>query len=165
MSTTTMSNKTKVTVEPGRQDLTAVREFDAPRELVFKAFTDPKIIVKWLSPKRLKMKILKFEPKAGGSYRYAHADENGNEFVFRGVTHELKAPELIIQTFEFEGMPGHVALETTRFESLPNNRTRLVNLTVFQTVQDRDGMVQSGMEGGMTEAYEKLDEWLVDNKE
>ena len=73
----------------------------------------------------------------------------------------LRPPELIIQTFEFEGLPGHVALETTRFESLPNNRTRLVNLTVFQTIEDRDGMVQSGMETGMSEAYETLDELLA----
>jgi len=92
MRITTMSKKTKVTVEPGRHDLTAVREFEAPRDLVFKAFTDPKIVVKWLSPKRLKMNILKFEPATGGSYRYAHADDQGNEFVFRGVIHELKAP-------------------------------------------------------------------------
>jgi uncharacterized protein YndB with AHSA1/START domain len=157
MSTT---SKTKVTIEPGRHDLTTVREFDASREMVFKAFTDPEIIVKWMSPKRLKMKMLKFEPRTGGSYRYVHADESGNEFIFRGVVHELKAPELIIQTFEFEGIPGHVALETARFESLPGNRTRLVNLTVFQTIEDRDGMVQSGMEGGMNEAYDQLDEWL-----
>ncbi len=161
--TTKTKNKSQVTVEPGKQEIIVVREFDAPRDMVFKAFTDQKLVEKWLSPKSLKMRIDKFEPKRGGSYRYVHSDSNGNEFAFRGVTHELIAPELVIQTFEFEGLPekGHVALETTRFESLPNNRTRLVNQTVFQSVQDRDGMVASGMEGGMNDAYEKLDELLA----
>jgi uncharacterized protein YndB with AHSA1/START domain len=152
-------NKTNVTVEPGKQEIITVREFDAPRDLVWKAFTDPKIVLKWLSPKRLKMRIDKFEAKTGGSWRYIHADDQGNEYAFRGVTHEVVEHERIIQTFEFEGLPekGHVALETTRFEVLPNNRTRLVNQTVFQSVADRDGMVASGMEGGMNEAYENLD--------
>jgi len=155
-------NKSQVTVEPGKQEIIVVREFDAPRDLVFRAFTEEKLVAKWLRPKALKMRIEKFEPKRGGSWRYIHADQNGNEYAFRGVTHELIAPELVIQTFEFEGLPekGHVALETTRFESLPGDRTRLVNKTVFQSVEDRDGMVASGMEGGMNEAYEQLDELL-----
>ena len=159
-------NKTIVKAEPGKQEIITIREFDAPRELVWKAFTDPKLLVKWSSPKKLKMKLDVFEPKNGGSYRYLHSDEKGNEFAFRGVTHEMVAPERIIQTFEFEGLPekGHVALETSRFEVLPNNRTRLINQTVFQSVQDRDGMVASGMEGGMTEAYEQLDALLVKEK-
>ena len=157
-----MKNKTQLTVEPGKQELIVVREFDAPRELVFKAFTDQKLMERWLSPKKLKMKIHKFEPKDGGSWRYSHTDENGNEYTFRGVNHEVVAPERIIQTFEFEGLPekGHVALETARFEVLPGNRTRLVNQTLFQSVADRDGMIASGMEGGMNEAYDQLDELL-----
>lgn len=161
--TTKTKNKSQVTVEPGKQEIVVVREFDAPRDMVFRAFTDPKLVAKWLSPKRLKMRIEKFEAKRGGSWRYIHSDDNGNEFAFRGVTHELIAPELVIQTFEFEGLPEkrHVALETARFEVLPNNRTRLVNQTVFQSVQDRDGMVASGMEGGMNEAYEQLDDLLT----
>jgi uncharacterized protein YndB with AHSA1/START domain len=158
--TTKTKNKSQVTVEPGKQEIVVVREFDAPRDLLFRAFTEKKLMEKWLSPKRLTMRIDKFEPKRGGSYRYVHSDGNGNEFAFRGVTHELIAPELVIQTFEFEGMPGHVSLETTRFETLPNNRSRIVNLSVFQSVADRDGMVASGMEGGMNEAYEQLDELL-----
>ena len=157
-----MKKKSQLTVEPGKQEIIVIREFDAPRDLVFKAFTTEKYIAKWLTPKHLKMRVEKFEPKAGGSYRYIHIDDKGNEFAFRGVTHELVAPERIIQTFEFEGLPekGHVALETTRFEELPNNRTRLINKTVFQSVQDRDGMVASGMEGGMNDAYENLDALL-----
>lgn len=157
-------NKSKLTVEPGKQELFVEREFDAPREMVFKAFTDQKIVAKWLSPKKLTMRIEKFEAKNGGSWRYIHSDGNGNEFAFRGVTHEVVAPERIIQTFQFEPLAGKVALETTRFEELPNNRTRLVNQTVFQSVADRDGMIAAGMEGGMNEAYEKLDETLAEMK-
>lgn len=161
--TTKTKNKSQLTVEPGKQEIIVVREFDAPRDMVFKAFTDQKLITKWLAPKNMTMTIDKFEPKAGGSYRYIHSDSNGNQFAFRGVTHELIAPELVIQTFEFEGLPekGHVALETSRFEALPNNRTRLVNQILFQSVTDRDGMVASGMEGGMNESYDKLDELLT----
>lgn len=152
-------NKTVVKAEPGRNDILVIREFDAPRDIVFKAFTDPTLVVKWLTPKRLKMRLEKFEARAGGSYRYVHSDDQGNEFAFRGVTHEVTAPERIIQTFEFEGLPekGHVALETSRFEVLPNNRTRLVNQSLFQSAADRDGMIASGMETGLNEAYENLD--------
>jgi len=153
-------NETKVSVEPGRQELFITREFEAPRELVFKAFTDPKLIVKWLGPRMLKMKLDKFEPKSGGSYRYLHVDPNGNEFGFHGVVHDLTAPERIIQTFEFEGLPesGHVVLETVKFEALPGNRTRIINQSVFQSVEDRDGMVKSGMEWGVNESHQRLDE-------
>jgi len=153
-------NETKVSVEPGRQELFITREFEAPRELVFKAFTDPKLIVKWLGPRMLKMKLDKFEPKSGGSYRYLHVDPNGNEFGFHGVVHDLTAPERIIQTFEFEGLPesGHVVLETVKFEALPDNRTRIINQSVFQSVEDRDGMVKSGMEWGVNESHQRLDE-------
>jgi len=153
-------NQTNIKAEPGKQEIFITREFEAPRELVFKAFTDPKLIVQWLGPRELKMKLDKFEPRAGGSYRYIHLDEQGNEFAFHGVMHEVNAPERIIQTFEFEGLPesGHVALETAKFETLPGNRTRLTTHSVFQSLADRDGMLQSGMERGVNESHERLDE-------
>lgn len=157
-----MANKTKITAEPGRNDILITREFDAPRELVFKAFTDPELYVQWLGPRRLKMILEKFEPKSGGSWRYIHKDEKGNEFGFHGVNHEVTFPERIIGTFEFEGLSekGHVSLETVRFEELSAGRTRLTNLTVFQTIADRDGMLRSGMEKGMNESFERLDELI-----
>ena len=156
------NNKTTITAEPGKHDIHITREFDAPRELVFKAFTDPELYVQWLGPRRLKMTLEKFEPKSGGSWRYTHKDEKGNEFGFHGVNHEVTFPERIIGTFEFEGLPekGHVSLETVRFEELPGGRTRLKNVTVFQTVADRDGMLRSGMEKGMGESFERLDELM-----
>src|SRR5216110_1772783 len=106
-------NKTSVMAEQGKQEAFITREFDAPRELVFKAYTDPKLYVQWLGPKGYEMELEKFEPKAGGSWRYIHKDTKGNEYGFHGVNHTVVAPELLISTFEFEGLPeiGHVALE------------------------------------------------------
>lgn len=158
-----MGNKTKVTAEPGNQEIFITREFDAPRELVFKAFIDPKLYVQWLlGPKSrgLTMTLEKFEPRSGGEWRYLQRDQSGNEFGFHGSYHEVLAPELLIDTFEFEGMPekGHVSLETARFEELQGGRTRLTIHSVFQSVADRDGMLQSGMEEGLNDSLDRLEE-------
>jgi uncharacterized protein YndB with AHSA1/START domain len=155
-------NKTHVTAEPGRQDVVITREFDAPRALVFKAHTDPKLYVQWLGPHGYEMVLETFEPVSGGRYRYIHRDKDGNEYGFHGVFHEM-SEELMIQTFEFEGLPerGHVALDTMKLEELPGNRTRVTIQSLFQSVADRDGMVESGMEKGVTEGYERLDDVLA----
>lgn len=155
-------NKTTITAEPGKQELFITREFDAPRELVFKAFTDPKLYVQWLGPRGFTTTLETFEPRSGGSWRFIQKDESGNEYAFHGVNHEVLPPERTIDTFEFEGLPekGHVLLETSRFEELPNNRTKLVSQSVFQSVADRDGMLQSGMEEGVNDSYDSLDELL-----
>lgn len=157
-----MANKTVVTAEPGKQELFITREFDAPRELVFKAHTDPDLYVQWVGPRDLTMTIDKFDMRDGGSYKYTHERE-GHKYTFFGVSHEVLAPERIIGTFEFDGLPerGHVILGITNFEELPGGRTRIVHQSVFRSVEDRDGMVQSGMERGVTEGYEKLDELLA----
>lgn len=156
-------NKTVITAEPGKQELFVIREFDAPRELVFKAHTDPELYARWLGPHGLITTFETFEPVSGGRWRFIQRDQDGNEFSFRGVTHEVLAPERIIGTFEFEGLPesGHVLLETTRFEVLPGGRTRITAHSVFQSVEDRDGMVASGMESGVVDGYERLDEILA----
>lgn len=155
-------NAPTITVEPGKQELFVTREFDAPRELVFRAHTDPDLYARWLGPRGLTTVFDTFEPQSGGRWRFIQRDENGNEFAFRGVNHEVLAPHRIIGTFEFEGLPesGHVLLETVTFEELPGGRTRLNAHSVFQSVADRDGMVQSGMETGVVEGYERLDEIL-----
>ena len=158
----TMANKTKITAEPGKLEILVTREFDAPRDLVFKAHTDPNLYTRWLGPRELKMTLERFEPRKGGSYRYIHEDQAGNRYGFHGVFHEVLAPERIIGTFEFEGLPetGHVILGTTRFEALPGDRTKLTSQSVFQSLADRDGMLQSGMEHGVNDSYERLDELL-----
>jgi uncharacterized protein YndB with AHSA1/START domain len=157
-----MANKTTVTAEPGKQELFITREFDAPRELLFKAHIDPELYIQWVGPRDLTMTINKWEPREGGSYKFTH-ERNGHKYAFFGVNHEVLAPERIIGTFEFDGLPerGHVILGTTRFEELPNGRSRIVHQSVFQSVADRDGMIQSGMERGVDEGYEKLDDLLA----
>ena len=158
-------NKVIVTAEPGKQELFITREFDAPRELVYKAHIDPKLYVQWLGPHGYEMVLETFEPVSGGKYRYIHKDKEGNEYGFHGTFHEM-SEELMIQTFEFEGLPerGHVVLDTMRLEELPGNRTRVVIQSVYQSVEDRDGMVQSGMETGVREGYERLDDILAEAK-
>src|SRR3984893_13196038 len=163
-----MANKNKTTIiaEPGKQEMLITREFDAPRELVFQAFTDPELYVQWLGPSRLAMMLDKFEPTSGGRWRYIQKDQSGNEFGFHGVYHEVLAPERIIDTFEFEGLPekGHVALETLTLEELPGGRTRLTAQSVFQSVADRDAALQSGMEEGVKDTYNRLEELIAKTK-
>jgi uncharacterized protein YndB with AHSA1/START domain len=158
-------NKTTITAEPGKQELFITREFDAPVELVYRAHTDPDLYVQWLGPRGYEMVLETFEPYSGGRWRYVHKDEQGNEFGFHGVFHEISL-ERMIQTFEFEGMPesGHVILDTMKLEPLPGDRTRITVQSVYQSVEDRDGMIQSGMETGVNQGYEKLDEVLASLK-
>jgi len=147
---------------PGIQEFFIEREFEAPRELVFKAFSEPDLLLQWVGPNNLKMVIDKFDNRSGGSYRFVHIDKQGNRYGFNGVIHEVAAPERVIRTFEFEGLPerGHVSMEIVLFEVLANDRTRLKIQSIFMSVADRDGMIASGMEGGMNESYLKLDDLL-----
>jgi uncharacterized protein YndB with AHSA1/START domain len=156
------ANKTNITAEPGKQEILITREFDAPRELVFKAFTDPQLIPQWWGPRSLSTEVDKMDLRPGGQWRYINRDAQGNEYAFHGVYHEVLAPQRIIDTFEFEGLPetGHVTLETLKLEALPGGSTRLITQSVFQSVADRDGMLQSGMEEGVNETYDRLAELL-----
>ncbi len=155
-------NLAKIIAEPAKQELTITREFDVPRELVFRAFTDPDLYVQWIGPRGLTTRLEIFEPRNGGSWRYVQTDRDGHKFAFHGVHHEVLPPERLIGTFEFEGLPetGHVLLQVARFGDLPGNRTRLTSQSVFLSVEDRDGMMQSGMEEGINQSYERLDELL-----
>jgi uncharacterized protein YndB with AHSA1/START domain len=155
-------NKTVITAEPGKQELFIIREFDASRQLVFRAHTDPELYSRWVGPRDLTMSLETFEPLSGGRWRFIQKDKDGNEFGFHGVYHDVTVPERIIGTFEFEGLPepGHVILETTKFESLPGDRTRVTTHSVYQTVEDRDGMIAAGMESGVVDGHERLDELL-----
>ncbi|MEJ1241016.1 SRPBCC family protein [Chryseolinea sp. T2] len=156
------TNETKIVAKPGHQDLFIEREFEAPRDLVFRAFSEPDLLVQWLGPDNLTMEIDKFDNRSGGSYRFVHIDERGNRYGFNGAIHEVAPPERVIRTFEFEGLPerGHVAMEIALFEVLPHERTRLKIQSIFKSVEDRDGMIASGMERGMNQSYAKLDELL-----
>lgn len=159
-----MKNQTKVVAEKGVQELFITREFDAPRELVFRAFSEPELLAQWLGPGNLTLKIDYLDNRSGGSYRFIHCNATGQEFNFNGVIHDSTAPERMIRTFEFEGLPerGHVSLETATFEALDGGRTKLTIQSVFKSVADRDGMVRSGMERGVVESHQRLDELLAE---
>ncbi|HUD19331.1 MAG TPA: SRPBCC family protein [Patescibacteria group bacterium] len=156
-------NKTIVTAEPSKQEIIIAREFDAPRDLVFKVMNDPKELPNWWGPRGLTTVVEKMDMHAGGTWRFIQKDKEGHEFAFHGVYHDVTVPSRVIDTFEFEGLPetGHVILETMKLEELPGNRTKLITHSVFQSVADRDGMVASGMERGVKEGYERLDELLT----
>lgn len=145
--------------EPGKQEIVITRVFDAPRELVFKASTDPKLISQWWGPRGFTTTVDKMDVRPGGIWRYVHRAPDGNEYAFHGVYHEIVPPERLVYTFEFEGMPGHVLLETVTFEEL-DGKTKMTDQSVFQTVEDRDGMLNSGMEEGAAESMDRLDEQL-----
>jgi uncharacterized protein YndB with AHSA1/START domain len=156
------AHTTHILAEPGTQEILIMREFDAPRELVFKACTDPNLIPQWWGPRNLSTQVDKMDVRPGGQWRFINRDAEGKEYAFHGVYHEVLAPERIIDTFEFEGLPetGHVTLETMKLEALPGGRTRLIAQSVFQSVADRDGMLQSDMEEGVNDTYDRLAELL-----
>lgn len=151
---------TEIIIEPGRQDIVLRRVFDAPREAVFKALTDPQLIPNWWGPRRYETIVDRMEVRPGGQWRFLNRDAAGTEFGFHGVYHDVVAPERIVQTFEFEGVPGQVALDTATLEEI-DGKTTMVAQSVFQSVEDRDGMVQSGMEEGAREAYDRLAEVIA----
>ncbi len=147
--------KTEYVIEPGKQEIVSTTILDAPRELVFRAYTEPELFAQWWGPRRYKVEIEKFDSRPGGEWHVTHVGDDGSRYEFRGVNHDVVAPERICATFEFLGVPGHVALQTATFEPL-GNKTKLVAHQVFQSVMDRDGMVASGMEDGANESMERL---------
>ena len=151
---------TKITAEPGVPFIDITREFDAPRDVLFRAHTDPELLVQWLGPRRLTMIIDRYDVRDGGSWRYIHRDEDGSEYGFHGVFHGTPSPDNMVQTFEFEGAPGHVSLDSLTLEE-HHGRTIVRAQSVFQSVQARDAMVAAGMQDGLTEGYERLDELIA----
>ncbi len=133
------------------------REVNAPRDLVFRAFTEPDLLVQWLGPRRLRMRVEEYDVRHGGAYRYVHIDTDGTEYVFHGTFHGDPAPDRIVQTFEFLGYPGHVSLDTLDLVA-QGTRTLIRTTSAFQSTQDRDGMLSAGMTGGMEEGYQRLEE-------
>jgi uncharacterized protein YndB with AHSA1/START domain len=152
---------TNLIAEPGKHEIIMARVFDAPRELVFKVITDPAYIPQWWGQRDSTTIVDKMDVRAGGLWRYVQRDQQGNEFAFHGVYHSITAPEQVIDTFEFEGMPGHVILETMTLEAQADRTTKVTVSSVFQSVADRDGMLSSGMESGANESYDRLAELLA----
>jgi uncharacterized protein YndB with AHSA1/START domain len=138
-----------------------VREFDAPVEKVFRAHKDPDLYKRWVGPRGYEMDLQEYDFSTGGGYRYVHKDGQGGEYAFRGVFHVVRDNDFAIQTFEFEGFPDVVSIESMKFEDLGNGRTRLSGKAVYPTLEARDGMVSSGMEKGMTDGYDQLEELVT----
>ncbi len=158
--TTTSTHETEIIADPNVPLVRIIREFDATPDKVFRAHTDPELLAQWLGPRGLEMRIEHYDCRTGGSYRYVHLGD-GNEYGFRGCFHEVRPAELIVQTFTFEGMPDGVALEKLVLEDLGDGRTRLIATSLVDSFEGRDGFLASGMEVGVREGYERLDEVLA----
>ena len=147
---------------PTDREIRVERIFNAPRDRVWKAMTDPKLVAQWWG-RGNKLVIEKFEVKRGGHWRFVEHGPEG-EHGFEGRYREVTPPERIVQSFEWDGMPAHVIIETMNLEDLGDGRTRLVTVSLFHTSEERDGMLHSGMEGGMNESYAALDRLLASMK-
>jgi uncharacterized protein YndB with AHSA1/START domain len=158
--TTAPTRETRIEVDPEVPLVRLTREFDAPPEKVFRAHTDPELLARWMGPRSLTMTIDHYDCRTGGSYRYVHS-RDGEEFGFHGSFHDVRPNELIVQTFTFEGFPDQVALEKLVLEDLGDGRTRLTSTSLCDSFADRDAMISSGMEVGVREGYERLDEVLA----
>ena len=154
------STRLATVTTPTEREIRVEREFDAPRDHVFAIYTDPELVPEWWGPRGTTTIVDVMDVRAGGSWRFVARESDGSETAFRGTYREVTPPERIVQTFEWEGMPGHVSVETAEFEDL-GDRTRVVTTSTFHTTEERDGMLGSGMEGGMNETYQRLDELLA----
>ncbi|WP_375400752.1 SRPBCC family protein [uncultured Amnibacterium sp.] len=156
-----MTNPVEITAPEGLPFVDVVREFEAPAALVWRAWTEPELVSRWLGPRGYEMDIEQWSLVTGGRYRYVHRDPEGAEYIFNGVVHLADPGRVLIQTFEWEGAPQIVSIDTLRFQDLGDGRSRAVGHSVFPSVQARDGMITSGMERGLTEGYRQLDEVLA----
>ncbi|OGO29831.1 MAG: ATPase [Chloroflexi bacterium RBG_16_54_18] len=151
--------KLNLTAEPGKHEIVITRLFDTSPERLFKVMTDPTLIPRWWGPRRLTTTVDRMDLRKGGLWRFINRDVEGTEFAFNGVYHHIAPPEQLVYTFEFEGLPGHILLETVTLTAM-DGKTLLTDSSIFQSVQDRDGMLMSGMESGAAETMERLAELL-----
>lgn len=154
-------NPTQIEAVPDLPVIRITREFDAPRERVFRAWTDPELFVRWIGPRSIDTAIDVWDARTGGEWRYTARSDSGDfEMGFWGSFHEVRAPERLVQTFSFEGAPDGVSLESMTFEELEGDRCRIVATSVVESVELRDQIIASGMDVGVVEGYEKLDALL-----
>ena len=156
-----MTNALNVTVPEGLPFIEFDREFDAPVEAVFRAHKEPDLVKQWLGPAGYDMDIDSYDFRTGGRFRFVQRNNEGEEYAFNGVYHVVRDNEFAIQTFEFEGFPDVVSIESLTFEDLGDGRSRVRGHATYPSMETRDGMVSSGMESGMSEGYERLDKVLT----
>jgi uncharacterized protein YndB with AHSA1/START domain len=146
--------------EPEKQELTVTCVFEAPPSLLWKAYTDPKLIPQWLGPKLFTNLVDHMDVRPGGTWRFVHRDTDGVEYAFRGIYHLVDEPNQLVYTLEFEDLPGHILLDTVTFKDLGDGKTLLTDQSVFQSVRDRDGMIQGGMESAARDSMDRLTELI-----
>jgi len=152
--------KTSIVAEPGKQEIIISRTFQAPRELVFKMWTDAEYLPEWWGPSTTTTIVDRLEARKGGIWRYIHNDGHGGEHIFSGVFHEVASPGRLIQTYEYEGMPA-VGLVTVTFEESSPGKTTLTETTLYPSVEVRDGVLQSGMSEGAMELMDRFEHLLA----
>jgi uncharacterized protein YndB with AHSA1/START domain len=160
-STTPGTRETLIEADPALPVIRITRDFDASPEKVFRAWTDPDLVARWLGPRDSEIRIDSWDARTGGSYRYASMRDGEEVAAFYGSFHEIRPTERLVQTFTWEGMPDGVSLDTMTFEDLGNGRTRVVGVSVVDSLESRDAIMASGMDVGVNEGYEKLDEILA----
>jgi uncharacterized protein YndB with AHSA1/START domain len=158
----TMVEQKKLNVTtPSDREIVMTREFDAPRELIFEAHCSCEHMKKWWGPRKYEFETCEIDFRPGGKYYILHRTPDGvEEHGFRGEYREIAPPERIVWTFEWEGMPGHISVDTLTLEDLGDGRTKMIAHSLFDSKEDRDGMLQSGMEEGAGESYDRLDEYV-----
>lgn len=159
MNATAKASRTASVTKPSDREIRIERIFEAPRDRVWRACTDPKLVAQWWG-RGNKLVVEKMELERGGHWRYVEHSDQGVH-GFEGRYREVTPPDRIVQTFEWDGMPGHVIIETATFTDLGDGRTKLVTVSLFHTTEERDGMLASGMEGGLNESYVALDKLLA----
>ena len=158
-----MAEQTKTTSKlslPSDREIVGSRIMDAPPELVFKAYTDPDLIPRWWGPRRYATTVDKMDLRPGGVWRFVHRAADGGEYAFNGVYREIVPPKRLVYTFNYEGAPGHEAIETVTFEEAEGGKTKMTDHMLFETREERDGMLNSGMEEGAAETIDRLAELL-----
>lgn len=145
---------------PTDREIRIERIFEAPRDRVFAVYTDPALIPEWWGPRGTTAEVVEMDVRTGGDWRFLVRNSDGTQTGFRGTYREVAPPERIVQTFEWDGMPGYVSVETATFEDL-GDRTKVTTTSIFHTTEERDAMLSSGMEGGLNETYQRLDELLA----
>jgi uncharacterized protein YndB with AHSA1/START domain len=156
-----MTNALHLTAPVDTLAMEFTRDFAAPRDALFRAHAEPDLVKQWLGPNGYEIFIERWDFRTGGGYRYRHRSPDGDEYWFNGVFHRVRPNEFIIQTFEFEGAPDKVNIEYMWFEDLGSGQSQLRGRSICPNIEARDGLLESGMEGGMTEGYERLDALLV----
>lgn len=158
------SSKHDLTVTtPSDREIVLTRVLDAPRDLVFEAHTSCEHMSKWWGPRKYEIASCEYDFRPGGAWRIVHRGPDGDEHGFRGEFREIDRPERIVWTFEYEGVPGHISVQTLTLEE-QDGVTTLTSAVTFDTKEDRDGMLESGMESGASESMDRLEEYLEELK-